>query len=121
MAYIVRMNLVTNVVAVVLRDLRDGLFQGVKFGPTDWQHSVSTFLRLKLVYDAEAEKHVLEVRVVPKLCFLSNDLLQCMEPSAEHVAARARLTQKRESLMSLKTEIARCQSKITKLVAVLCA
>jgi hypothetical protein len=40
MGYIVRQTLLATVVPIVLRDVRDGLFRGVRFGAVSWTHSV---------------------------------------------------------------------------------
>jgi len=105
MAYIIRMSLISSVFPLVLRDLRDGLFRGVKFGPTSWDHSVATLLRMKLVFDQEAEKKVFDF----------------MEPSTEDLASRQQLTKKRETLNSLKNEFARSQERLKRLISVFAA
>jgi len=102
MAYIIRMSLISSVFPLVLRDMRDGVFRGVKFGPTSWDHSVATLLRMKLVFDQEAEKKVFEF----------------MEPSSEDLATRQQLTKKRETLLSLKNEFARSQERLKRLISV---
>jgi hypothetical protein len=96
MGYIVRMSLISSVYPLVLRDLRDGLFKGVRHGSVSFDHSVSTLLRMKLVFDNLMEKKVFE----------------CMDPSPDDAASRARLLKKKETLNSLKAEFGSCQVTI---------
>jgi len=103
MGYIIRTSLMSAVFPLVLRDLRDGLFRGVKFGVQCWEHSVSTLLRQKLVFEPENEKKV----------------FQLMEPSVEDVEKRDALTKKKNTLQSLKHEFLICQEKQRKLVELL--
>eukprot|EP00456_Euglypha_rotunda_P043833 TRINITY_DN3441_c0_g1_i4.p1 TRINITY_DN3441_c0_g1~~TRINITY_DN3441_c0_g1_i4.p1 ORF type:complete len:106 (+),score=8.05 TRINITY_DN3441_c0_g1_i4:176-493(+) len=103
MGYIIRTSLISTVFPLVLRDLRDGLFRGVKFGTTSWEHSVSTLLRQTLVFDPENEKKV----------FL------LMEPSSEDVEKREQLNKKRVTLAALKQDFSTCQDKLRRLVDVL--
>jgi len=103
MGYIIRTSLISAVFPLVLRDLRDGLFRGVKFGINCWEHSVSTLLRQKLVFEPENEKRV----------------FQLMEPSSEDVEKRESLIKKRNTLQSLKSEFLACQDKQRKLVDLL--
>jgi len=103
MGYIVRMSLISSVFPLVLRDLRDGLFRGVKFGPTSWDHSVSTHLRTKLLFDPDNEKKVFAL----------------MEPSPEDKDKRDQLNKKRESLQSLRGEFNQCQDKLHQLIELL--
>jgi len=103
MGYIIRTSLISSVFPLVLRDLRDGLFRGVKFGVNCWEHSVSTLLRQKLVFEPENEKKV----------------FQLMEPSSEDVEKRESLIKKRNTLQSLKNEFLACQEKQRKLIDLL--
>jgi hypothetical protein len=103
MGYIIRMSLISTVFPLVLRDLRDGLFLGVKFGPTSWDHSVSTHLRTTLLFNPDNEKKVFAL----------------MEPSAEDREKREQLTKKREALLALKGSFVKCQDKMLQLVDLL--
>jgi len=104
MGYIVRMTLVSAVYPIVIRDLRDGLFQGLKAGSLlDCPGSVQEMLRMRLMFDSNMEKKVLEL----------------MDPSPEDVAARQKLERKRETLISLKKDFSDCTMKLKRLVDLL--
>jgi len=97
--YIIRQSLVSTVFPLVLRDLRDGLFKGVRHGSVASDHSVATLLRMRLVFDRDAEKRV----------------FQLMDPSPEDVALRARLSKKRDTLISLRGDFEKCQAQLRQL------
>lgn len=103
MAYIIRSGLLGAVFPLVIRDLRDGLFRGVKYGSESWDHSMSTLLRMKLIFQEGMEAKTLNL----------------MEPSPKDVALRTLYMKKRETLLSLKKEFVHCQSKLTSLASLL--
>lgn len=103
MGYIVRMSLIGSIFPLVLRDMRDGLFRGVKFGNSSWDHSVCTHLRMKLVFDSDMEKRV----------------FAWMEPSVQDLNMRTQLEKKKATLVSLGKQFDSCQVKLDRLNAVL--
>jgi hypothetical protein len=96
MGYIIRMSLMGSVFPIILRDLRDGLFKGVKCGLTSWNFSVSRLLRTKLLFDPAKEKQVFTY----------------MDPSAEDSKKRQALEDKRATLVGLQGEFHKCQAKL---------
>lgn len=102
MAYIVRLNLISSVFPIILRDLRDGLFRGVVFGNQRWEHGVCTALRMQLVFEEAAEQQVFHL----------------MEPSPESLQLRQTLTRKRQTLLELRQAFAEAQQSLQRLMAV---
>lgn len=102
MAYIVRLNLLSSVYPIILRDLRDGLFRGVVFGNQPWDHGVLTVLRMQLVFEESVEQEVLRL----------------MEPSQETIQLRKSLAAKRQTLLELKQRFSDAQQSLQRLMEV---
>mmetsp|Transcript_11741 Transcript_11741/g.17502 ORF Transcript_11741/g.17502 Transcript_11741/m.17502 type:complete len:790 (+) Transcript_11741:54-2423(+) len=88
MGYIIRMSLVGSVFPIVIRDLRDGLFEGIKCGLKAWDLPVVQLLRTRLLFDSRNEAKV----------------LKCMNPSQEDAENRAKWTRKLNVLRDLQKE-----------------
>jgi hypothetical protein len=101
MGYIIRSALTSCVFPVVLRDLRDGLERGVKYGDREQEGSVAMFLRTRLSFNSDREKMV----------------LKAMDPSVEDRATRDMLETKKAKLVNLKSDFTRCQQQLSQLVA----
>lgn len=99
MGYIIRLTLISSVYPLVIRDLRDGLFRGVRHGNEKFDHSATTLLRAKLLFDPTIEK-----------CFLES-----MDPSIEDTTTRLRLLKRQEIVNSLRADFISCQSRLERL------
>lgn len=100
MGYIIRMSLISSVFPLVIRDVRDGLFRGVRFGDQVLDQSAAMLLRSKLVFDPVVEKRV--------FCL--------MDPSSEDLLRRQRLVDKREVLVKLAGDFQQTQAQHLKLI-----
>mmetsp|Transcript_28006 Transcript_28006/g.49405 ORF Transcript_28006/g.49405 Transcript_28006/m.49405 type:complete len:826 (+) Transcript_28006:172-2649(+) len=96
MGYIIRMSLMGCVFPIIIRDLRDGLFEGIKCGLTTWDFSVSRLLRTKLLFDPKMEKTV----------------LMYMDPSSEDAEKRRKWEKKKAVLNGLQLEFDKCQDRL---------
>jgi len=96
MGYIIRMSLVGCVFPIIIRDLRDGLFQGIHCGLSKFDFSVTRLLRTRLLFDPKMEKKVFDF----------------MNPSPEDMEKRAKWEKKQNVLGGLQQEFEKCQERL---------
>mmetsp|Transcript_2416 Transcript_2416/g.3480 ORF Transcript_2416/g.3480 Transcript_2416/m.3480 type:complete len:550 (-) Transcript_2416:167-1816(-) len=92
MGYIIRMNLRNSVFPIIVRDLREGVFRGIK-GVVNWDQSVAEVLRTKLLFNPKNE-----AKIMPLL-----------DPSPEDTEKRKRLVKKVSVMTNLEKEFVRCE------------